>query len=91
MSWALKIRAWAGLELFHEFWALAFDWPSNLLNKMVRFSGPFPKAGLWPTPGLGPGLGLGSDPSLWFYSVLSGLLERSRRGKISARDTRDIL
>ena len=32
----------------------ASDRTSNVLNKMLRFLGPFPKVGLGPTPSLGP-------------------------------------
>ena len=45
-------RAWAGSELnpFQKFGAQALDGPLNLLNKMLRFLGPFQKVGLGPFP-----------------------------------------
>ena len=49
-----RARAGPRLKPFHEFQAQALDRPLNLLNKMLRFLGPFPKVGLRPTPSLGP-------------------------------------
>ena len=53
-------QAWAGSELnpFQKFGAQALDGPLNLLNKMLRFLGPFQKVGLGPffwSQALGPG------------------------------------
>ena len=48
-----RARAGPRLKPFHEFQAQASDRPLNLLNKMLRFLGPFPQVRLRPTPGLG--------------------------------------
>ena len=49
-----RARAGPRLKPFHEFQAQALDRPLNLLYKMLRFLGPFPKVRLRPTPGFGP-------------------------------------
>ena len=58
MGRALKIQIPARLGLWKsglgQAWARALDRPSNLLNNMLIFSGPFPKDGLGSTLGLGP-------------------------------------
>ena len=53
---ALKVRAQAGpwLDPFTKSQARAFEGPSNVLIKMLKFSGPSPKVKLGPTLGLGP-------------------------------------
>ena len=55
MDQAIKIRArsGSGLEPFIKLRAWAFNGPSNLLNKTLRFSGLFPKVGIGRLLGLG--------------------------------------
>ena len=69
MGRALKVRARAGpgLEPFHKFWARELTGLQILLNKKLRFSGPFTKVGLEPSQALGPSskVGLRAFQKTW--------------------------
>ena len=58
---ALKVRAQAGPwhDPFTKSQARAFEGPSNVLIKMLRFLSPSPKVKLGPTLGLGPSSDVG--------------------------------